>query len=143
MDRIIARIASATGSLRFLLIHLLVFFTWIFLNTGTRLEHKFDPYPFPLLGLTVACEAVLLSTVVLIEQNWMNRRDERREHLHLQVNLLAEQEITKVLYLQRLICRRLGISEAERDEELLDMSRETAVDQLAEELGNALDSEPS
>jgi len=113
------------------------------LNTGDRLQHKFDPYPFPMLGLVVACEAVLLSTVVLIEQNWMNRRDERREHLHLQVNLLAEQEITKVLYLQRLICKRLGITEAERDPELLELSRETAVEQLAEELGNVLNADQS
>ena len=133
----IARIASLTGSLRFLAVHLILFSSWIILNTGAVLRQKFDPYPFPLLSVTVACEAVLLSTIVLIEQNWIRQRDDRREQLHLQINLLAEQEITKVLYLQRLICKRLGITEAERDPDLAELSRETAVEHLAEELGNA------
>jgi uncharacterized membrane protein len=143
LDRVVARIASYTGSLKFLSVHTVWFLVWIALNSGIGFHHPFDPYPFPLLSMIVSCEAVLLSTIVLIEQNWMNRRDERREHLHLQVNLLAEQEITKVLHLQRLICKRLGIVEAERDTELMELVRETQVEKLAEEVENALDPDPS
>lgn len=143
VDRVIARMASYTGSLKFLAVHSLWFLFWIAFNSLARGQHQFDPYPYPLLSTIVSCEAVLLSTIVLIEQNWMNRRGEHREHLHLQVNLLAEQEITKVLHLQRLICKRLGIAEAERDTELQELLRETQVEKLAEEVENALDPDPS
>jgi uncharacterized membrane protein len=143
LDRVVARIAAYTGSLKSLSAHLIWFSLWILLNTGARVVHKFDPYPFPLLSTIVSCEAVLLSTVVLIEQNWMARRAERREHLHLQVNLLAEQEITKVLHLQQLVCKRLGIVEAEADAELREFSRETMVEHLAEEVESALDPDQS
>jgi uncharacterized membrane protein len=57
----------------------------------------FDPYPFSLLGVIVAVEAVILSRFILMRQNRMMRRGERRDHLNLQVDLLAEKEITKVI----------------------------------------------
>lgn len=133
VDRIVTRVADWTGSLSFILLHMVWFAIWVLVNT-TSLGRKFDPYPFVLLSVVVSCEAVLLSTVVLVKQNWMSRRDERRDQLHLQINLLAEQETTKILYLQRLICKRLGITEAELDPEIADLSQETAVEHLAQEL---------
>jgi uncharacterized membrane protein len=45
----------------------------------------------------VAVEAVILSSFILMRQNRMMRRGERRDHLNLQVDLLAEKEITKLL----------------------------------------------
>src|SRR5579884_1550971 len=77
IDRLVAKIADWTGSLSFVGLHLLWFAIWIVLNTTAVFSFgKFDPYPFVLLSVAVSCEAVLLSTVVLIKQNWMSRRDE-------------------------------------------------------------------
>jgi Predicted membrane protein len=138
-DRIVTDIANWTGSLSFILMHLAWFSFWIVTNTTNLLPlPKFDPYPYILLSVSVSCEAVLLSTIVLIKQNWMSARAEKREQLQLQINLLAEQEVTKLLFLQRLICRRLGIPEADSDPELIDMSRETVVEHLAQELDDHL-----
>jgi uncharacterized membrane protein len=135
VDRVVSKVADWTGSLSFILFHLAWFATWMAINaTSLTRIRKFDPYPCVLLSVLVSCEAVLLSTIVLIKQNWMSRRDERRDQLHLQINLLAEQEITKVLYLQRLICQRLGIREADVDPEVEDLSQHTAVEQLAQQL---------
>lgn len=140
-DRIITGIANWTGSLSFIFLHLGWFGFWIIANTTSLLPTpKFDPYPYILLSVSVSCEAVLLSTIVLIKQNWMSARAEKREQLQLQINLLAEQEVTKLLLLQRLVCRRLGISEADSDPELIEMSHETAVERLAEELDDHLGS---
>ena len=140
MGRLVQTIADWTGSLSFVAFHLAWFAFWIVVNmTSVFPIREFDPFPFNLLSAMVSCEAVLLSTIVLIKQNWMSRRDEHREQLHLQVNLLAEQEITKVLHLQRLICRRLGIGEADADPEIVDLSRETAVEHLARELTERLE----
>ena len=61
--------------------------------------------------MLVSLEGVLLSTFVLLKQNRMSQPADHRAHLDLQVNLLSEKEITKVLQLQRLICARLEIEE--------------------------------
>jgi uncharacterized membrane protein len=51
----------------------------------------FDPFPFPLLAVFPALEAVLLTSFVLIRQNTMDLRSERRNHLDLQINMLRPQ----------------------------------------------------
>ncbi len=140
LDRVIQGIADWTGSLSFIFLHLIWFACWFFVNaTNVFPMRKFDPFPFILLSVIVSCEAVLLSTIVLIKQNWMGRKDEHRDQLHLQINLLAEQEITKVLRMQLLICQKLGIVEAGIDPEIADLSQETVVEHLAEELDQRLE----
>ncbi len=130
-DRISDAIANFVGSIPFVLIHVVWFGVWVLLNAGLW---RFDPYPFSLLCMLVSLEGVLLSTFVLIKQNRMSQRADHRSHLDLQINLLAEKEVTKILQLQRLICRRLEIEEADHDEEVVELSNVTAVDNLAEEL---------
>ncbi len=130
-DRASDAIANFVGSIPFVSIHVAWFGVWVGLNVGLW---KFDPYPFALLCMLVSLEGVLLSTFVLIKQNRMSQRADTRSHLDLQINLLAEKEVTKVLQLQRLICRHLGIEEAEDDREVAELSNITAVDNLAHEL---------
>jgi uncharacterized membrane protein len=130
-DRISDAIANFVGSITFVAMHVAWFGIWVGLNAGLW---KFDPYPFALLCMLVSLEGVLLSTFVLIKQNRMSQRADHRSHLDLQINLLAEKEVTKILQLQQLICRRLGIEEAEADKEVSELSHVTAVENLAQEL---------
>ena len=96
----------------------------------------FDPFPFILLAMIVSVEGVLLSTFVLMKQNRMQRRSDLRAHLDLQINLLAEKEVTKSLQMLRAVCRKLQISEedfaVDSDKELEEMANTTSVDMLAE-----------
>src|SRR5205814_8732982 len=93
-------IASFTGTVWFDAMHLAWFGLWAMINTGLlRIAPKFDPYPFQLLCMIVSMEGVLLETFVLIKQNRMSYLSDRRAHLDLQINLLAEREITRVLRL--------------------------------------------
>lgn len=141
-DRISDAIANFVGSIPFVLLHVIWFAVWAGVNAGVfKFTWKFDPYPFALLCMLVSLEGVLLSTFVLIKQNRMSQRADQRSHLDLQVNLLAEKEITKVLQMQRLICRRLGIEEADSDPETIELSQVTAIDNLAHELGERLPTE--
>jgi uncharacterized membrane protein len=141
-DRISDVIASFVGSMPFVIMHVVWFAIWAVINIGVLgLSWKFDPYPFALLCMLVSLEGVLLSTFVLIKQNRMSQRADQRAHLDLQVNQLAEKEITKVLQMQRLICRRLGIEEADSDPEAAELSQVTAIDNLAHELDQRLPSE--
>ena len=88
-----------------MVVHLVLVIAWLLVNGGKILSTRpFDPYPFSLLGAIVAVEAVILSSFILMRQNRMMRRGERRDHLNLQVDLLAEKEITKVLQMVRAIC---------------------------------------
>jgi uncharacterized membrane protein len=134
-DRLSDLIANFVGSMPFVLLHLIWFGMWVTINLGVISEiRKFDPYPFALLCMLVSLEGVLLSTFVLIKQNRMSQRADQRAHLDLQINLLSEKELTKVLQLQRLICARLDIVEASKDEEAAELSKITAVDNIAHEI---------
>lgn len=141
-DRIADAIANFVGSMPFVAVHIFWFAVWTVINVGVLgAIWKFDPYPFALLCMLVSLEGVLLSTFVLIKQNRMSQRADQRAHLDLQVNLLAEKEITKVLQMQRLICQRLGIREGETDPEVIELSQVTAIDNLARELEQKLPSD--
>jgi uncharacterized membrane protein len=132
VDRLADVIASFSGSMGFVLVHVGWFVGWFLWNTGVIPGvKKFDPYPFILLAMIVSVEGVLLSTFVLMKQNRMQRKSDARDHVNLQIDLLAEEEVTKSLRLLRAICRKMEISEAEADPELEQMTETTSVDMVA------------
>jgi uncharacterized membrane protein len=134
-DRIADAIAAFSGSLRFVIIHLVWFALWFLLNTGPlHLARPFDPYPYVLLSLVVSCEAVLLATFVLMKQNREARRGDMRDHLNLQIDMLAEKEITKILQMQIALCEHLGVRRGAGHQEIQELSKDTALESLAAEL---------
>jgi uncharacterized membrane protein len=130
-----------TGSIRFILAHVVGFTIWILLNSVLLPEaDHFDPYPFGFLGLVVSLEAIFLSTFVLMSQNRQNRMTDQWAHVDLQVSLLAEQEATKMLQMLQRIYDYLGLEkEARHDKELKDLAEATQVERLVEELARARD----
>jgi uncharacterized membrane protein len=139
LDRVADAIANFTGSIVFVVVHLVGFAGWFLINSGTVPGIRpFDPFPFVLLAMAVSCEAVLLSTFVLMKQNRMSARSEQRDHLHLQVALLTEKELTKVLQAIRSMSERQGIREVVEDQEVRELSEDTAVDSLAREIKKKL-----
>ena len=80
-----------------------------------------------------ALEAVLLTSCVLIRQNVIDQTSERRNHLDLQINLLAEREATTSLdILQRIAAHlRVPVAKEAAEEDLAD---ETSVDGIARDL---------
>jgi uncharacterized membrane protein len=71
---------------------------------------RFDPFPFNLLTLVVSLEAIVLTGFVLMSQNRMTQLADLRTHLDLQVNLLAEQELTAILKVVCLVAEKNGIA---------------------------------
>jgi uncharacterized membrane protein len=138
-DRIADLIAGFAGTVLFVVLHLLWFVVWAAVNAGLiPFIPAFDPYPFNLLTMAVSMEGVLLSTFVLIKQNRMGARSDERNHLNLQVNLLAEQEITKVLGMLDHISEHLGIRRDVVDAEAEELSHRTAVGELVHQLRERL-----
>jgi CRP/FNR family transcriptional regulator, cyclic AMP receptor protein len=89
-------ISEFSGSLPFLMIHIVLFAIWILLNVrpvaATRIG-GFDPFPFGLLTMVVSLEAIILSVFVLLSQNRQAARDRFRNDIEYAVNLKAELEI--------------------------------------------------
>jgi CRP/FNR family cyclic AMP-dependent transcriptional regulator len=89
-------ISEFSGSIPFLMIHIVIFAIWIVLNVkpvaATRVG-GFDPFPFGLLTMVVSLEAIILSVFVLLSQNRQVARDRFRNDIEYSVNLKAELEI--------------------------------------------------
>ncbi|MET0483434.1 MAG: DUF1003 domain-containing protein [Aestuariivirgaceae bacterium] len=134
-DRLSEAIGQFAGTTTFVVLQIVWVSVWISMNSSL-LESmpKFDPFPFPLLSMILALEAVLLTGFVLIRQNRMGAKADQRSHLDLQINLLAEKEATKVLQLLQRISRHLGVAEDVSDRESQELGKDTEVEDLARDL---------
>lgn len=132
-DRVADWITHVSGSLMFVWIHMAWFALWVALNLGILGIRPFDPYPFGMLTTVVSLEAIFLSTFVLVSQNRQSELADRRSDLDLQVNLLAEYEMTRVLTLVDAIAKRLDISDCS-DEELKELKEDVEPRKVLEEL---------
>ena len=141
IERLSDGITGFLGSSLFLVLHVIWFACWIV--AGLQIVPgvpAFDHFPFGLLTMIVSLEAIFLAIFVLISQNRMARLADRRAHLDLQVNMLAEQEITSILRLVQEIRDQLGIASG-NDVELARQLRPTDVKTLSAELEQQLPGE--
>jgi uncharacterized membrane protein len=136
LERITDRVSALAGSPAFIVAHLLWFAFWIGFNSSGRAT--FDGYPFSLLTLTVSLEAIVLTGFVLMAQGRMTQQADRRAHLDLQINLLAEQELTAILRMQCALAERAGIDLASIDPRLDQLRNQTDVQRLAAVLDTEL-----
>lgn len=113
-------LTAVCGSTPFLIFHIILFASWVAVNTeqipGTI---AFDPFPFGLLTMVVSLEAIFLSIFVLVSQNRSSYISSLREEVHLKVNLIAEEEITKVLEVLADMRKEMGIKK--KDPQLEEM----------------------
>ena len=86
-------VASFSGSLTFLILHVVLFSVYIVVNVGLFRFGDFDPYPFGLLTMAVSLEAIILSTLLLYSSNRQSARDRVRADVEYDVNLKAELQI--------------------------------------------------
>lgn len=117
------------GSMRFVYFHLLLYGLWIAINLGwLPFLPRFDP-TFVILAMAASVEAIFLSTFILITQNRMSLQAAKRADLDLQVSLLAEHEITRLITMVQEIGERMGIASA-TDPELQELSKDVAPEQV-------------
>jgi uncharacterized membrane protein len=119
--------------MRFVYIHLVLFGSWIVVNLGWIPGiAPFDP-SFVVLAMVASVEAIFLSTFVLISQNRMAALADKRADLDLQVSLLAEHEITRVITLVTAMAERMGL-EIAQDPELEELSQDVAPEKVMEKM---------
>jgi uncharacterized membrane protein len=126
-SRVADLVAGFAGTLGFGLLHGACIALWVAANTGLLPGvAPLDPYPFGLMGGFFSLERVLIATFMPIKQNRMSARAEERSHLDLQVSLLAEQEITKVIQMLERISAQLGIERQVMDAEAEELGHTAA-----------------
>jgi uncharacterized membrane protein len=108
-EKIAAAITRFCGSMRFVYLHLALYGFWVVANLGwVPGLFPWDP-TFVVLAMIASVEAIFLSTFILITQNRMAALSERRAELDLQVSLLAEHEVTKLVAMVDAISKHLGV----------------------------------
>jgi uncharacterized membrane protein len=132
-ERIAGKITRFTGSMVFVYLHVVIFGFWIVANLGWIPGVARWDQSFVVLGTTASVEAIFLSTFVLISQNRMTAAADRRADLDLQISLLSEHEVTKLVTLLSSVAQHLGIKtevDAELEEIKEDVSPEAVLDEI-------------
>jgi len=133
-DKFADAITAFSGSMVFFYLHVVWFGVWVLINLGFFAGIKaFDPFPFGLLTMVVSLEAIFLSTFVLISQNRQSVNDDHRDSLDLQIDLLAEYEITRMLRLVDKMAEKMGIEDA-YDAEIDQLCEPVAPDVVLKEI---------
>ena len=98
-DRLVEKIAAFFGKSEFLYLQLFFFTSWVIC---THLAPQLLPFglpPFDVKEMGIDIAALLIATGVLVQQTRQDRLAEQRSHLTLQINLLTEQKIAKLIEL--------------------------------------------
>lgn len=142
-DKIADGIASFAGSMWAVYAHLLLFGSWLALNSGLIPGFEpFDPYPFVMLAMFASVEAIFLSTFVLINQNRMGRIADQRADLDLHMTLLTEHELTRLIRMTRHIASHLGLDIRDEVEDIEHIQQDVRPDKVLERLENPGEAPP-
>ena len=137
-DRMAIFIANTFGSITFLCCCIIFFVCWICCNLSFLPGIKpFDHFPFPALEMVVSVFAIILSVSVLISQNRQGRIEKVRQQVEFEVNVRAENEITKILVMLHEIQKKVGINT--NDAELEAMKENIDIQKLHKKLNDNLD----
>lgn len=119
-QRVLEHVSDSLGKPSFLSLILLFVALWILINLFGHYVNieAFDPPPFHLLSGIIALGALMTSTVVLIKQNRSAKLEEQRAHLDLQINLLTEQKVTKIINLMEELRHDLPMVKDRHDPEV-------------------------
>ena len=123
------------GTPTFFLINGVFFVLWLLINTGNiPFIEPFDPYPFILLTTTVSIEAIILTIFVLISQNREAKIDDLREEIDLQIDIITESEVTKLMKLMILLLQKNGVdvSDDKEIEQMLKPINENKIERTLE-----------
>lgn len=134
MEKVADFMTSTFGSNTFLVLNIIFLLGWILVNTNQiKSIAVFDPFPFSLLTTIVSLEAIILAIFVLISQNRTAKVDDLREETHLQLNLISEREITKLMKMTALLLEKEGI-DLSQDPELKKMIRPVSEEEIEKRL---------
>jgi len=125
MQLVIERISGFFGSPAYFAFAVAFIVIWMLVNAwGAHAGWRHvDAPPYPWLQGLVSSNALLLTVAVLIRQKRMEKIAEHRSHFDLQINLLSEQKVTKILQIVDELQRELTALRGHPDSEVAEMSK--------------------
>ncbi len=142
-EALVDAIGGFAGSVPFVALHVLGGIAWVAANSGLLPQAlTFDPFPFPLLALIAAYEAVLIAAFVLMKQNRISLIVARRDHLDLQVNMRTERQATQIIQMLNRLSTHVGFTH-DHDESGKELGLPVAIEHLVDELHRRLPDTPA
>jgi uncharacterized membrane protein len=132
-ERVAQAISDFAGTMTFVYLHIALVGFWIAANVGWLPFVRPWDESLVVLAMIASVEAIFISTFVLIAQNRMSAAAEKRAELDLQISLLAEHEITRLVAMVDAIADHLGIrheAEGEVEEMKRDVAPEAVLDAI-------------
>jgi uncharacterized membrane protein len=133
-ERLAMRISDFAGSMMFVYVHLAILGIWIGANVLGS-QGSFRP-SLDIVATAASLEAIFLSTFVLINQNRMSTASVKRADLNVQMSLLTEHELTRLLALVSAITDRLNVR-THVDHELDELKQDVTAEAVLDKLENA------
>jgi len=90
-DRVADRVTALGGSWTFIVLTVAAIGIWMFANAA--IAKPFDPFPYILLNLVLACLTVLQAPLIMMSQNRQASRDRLDAQHDYEVNMKAEMEV--------------------------------------------------
>ena len=141
-ERLIDTVTAFVGSAKFLVTITGMVAVWIAVNVGLVPGLKpFDPYPFVMLAMIASVMGILIATMVLITQNRQAAMAEKRADLDLQINLLAEHEVTRLIQLVDAMATHLGMPRPP-PRDLSELKQDVAPEKVLREIEKAAEALP-
>jgi uncharacterized membrane protein len=140
-DRVADAIANFVGSIAFAWVTVVLIGGWVVGNLLVPPDDRIDSFPYPLLTLVLSIEAIFLAIFILMSQNRAAHVSEKRSHLDLQLNLLSEQENTKMLLMLEDIAKAVG-HRTPSDPEVQVLEQATEPEALSRQIDRATDDGP-
>lgn len=106
-QRRVERIGRFLGRPAYLVVLLTLIGSWVIVNLSAGMRARWDPPPFELLDGVMTLISLVTTTIVLISQNRQAKLEQQHTHLGIQVALLTEQKVTKLIVLLEELRRDL------------------------------------
>ena len=143
-ERLADWIAFTAASGPVLVLHVVWFGLWVAASAGwIPGVEPFDRFPYPFLTMAVSLEAIFLALFVLASQNRLARQSDKRSHLDLQIDLLAEREMTAVLKLLQDIARHLEVPTSVTAAQIRDLAMNTDLHNLTTRIEELAETPPT
>jgi uncharacterized membrane protein len=112
-EKMADRISDFIAKPHFLIAHGLWFAIWVAMNTGVlAITWRFDEYPFGLLGIILAVEAIFITGFLLMSNTRQSAHANKRAELDYEVNVRTYRLINKADTVLREVMERLEKLEA-------------------------------
>lgn len=138
IDALADWMTSAFGTVTFLVCNILFFAGWIYWNNSSFGLPVFDPFPYQLLTMAVSLEAIVLSIIVLISQNRQAKMTEIRQKVNFEIDVRAEEEVTKLIELVLDMHKHLGLK-TEGVRKMAWMRKEIDIEKIRKEVEETKD----